>query len=316
MKLENFHIVSAEWSRASDREALLHVRQSVFVEELGVPGLLEADELDHDAFHLIARDDANRVIGTARLTATHQIGRLAVVPAWRRQGVGVALLRQLVDRARALGWPEVRLDAQIDAVDFYRREGFASDGELFEEGGRLHQAMRKPLVAAARPTHAPRDPGALAAHDRASVEEARVALLQDARHVLAIQLPEFDVDTLNSAQELAEIRRIATSGRGARIRILLHDTGAPLRDGHRLVALAQRLSSVIEIRRPVDEIDLANRSACLLNDAGGYLLLPEHDRPQGRAARHDRAGQAPLAQQFDAVWERAERAVELQALHL
>lgn len=316
MKLANFHIVNAEWARTSDRDALLHLRQEVFVEELGVPGLLEADDLDADALHLIARDDNDRVIGTARLTATHQIGRLAVLPSWRGQGVGVALLRQLVDRARALGWPDVRLDAQVDAVGFYTREGFTGDGELFEEGGLLHQSMRKPLVAPERPRHPARDPGALPAEDRASVEATRIQLLQDTRHVLAIHLPLLDIDSFNNVQELAELRRIATSGRGARIRVLLHDTGAALRDGHRLIALAQRLSSVIHIRRPVEEIDLGNRAAYLLNDAGGYLFLPEHDRPQGRAARTDRAAQAPLAQQFDDVWERSERAIELQALDL
>lgn len=316
MKLANFHIVTAEWPRASDREALLHVRQNVFVEELGVPGLLEADDLDAAAFHLLARDDGNRVIGTGRLTATHQIGRLAVLPPWRGQGVGLALLRGLVDRARSTGWSEVRLDAQVDAVGFYKREGFACEGELFEEGGLLHQAMRKPLTAQGHPAPAPRDPGALPAEDRSSVETTRITLLQDSRHVLAIHLPALDGDSFSSTAELAEIRRIATSGRGARVRLLLHDTGAALREGHRLVALAQRLSSVIQIRRPVEEIDLGNRSAYLLNDAGGYLLLPEHDRPQGRAARNDRAAQAPLRQQFDDVWERSERATELQALGL
>jgi hypothetical protein len=228
----------------------------------------------------------------------------------------LALLRGLVDRARGLGWPDVRLDAQVDAVGFYTREGFASEGELFEEGGLLHQAMRKPLAAQEHPAPIPRDPGALPAVDRSSVEATRIALLQDSRHALDIHLPELDADSFSNSPELAEIRRIATSGRGARVRLLLHDTGAALRASHRLVALAQRLSSVIQIRRPVEEIDLGNRSAYLLNDAGGYLFLPEHDRPQGRAARNDRAAQAPLRQQFDDVWERSERATELQALDL
>ncbi|MGA0587338.1 hypothetical protein ACO2Q2_09465 [Dyella sp. KRB-257] len=129
-------------------------------------------------------------------------------------------------------------------------------------------------------------------------------------------LPALDSEHFASPAELEQIRRIATSGRGARIRLLLHDPGAALRDGHRLLALVQRLSSVIQVRRPVDEIDLAQRAGWLLNDAGGYLFLPEYDRPPGRAARRDRAGQAPLAQQFDEIWERSVPATELQALDL
>jgi hypothetical protein len=67
---------------------------------------------------------------------------------------------------------------------------------------------------------------------------------------------------------------------------------------------------------PVEEADLAYVSAYLLNDAGGYLFLPEADRPQGRAALNDRASQAPLQQHFDEVWERAERASILQPLNI
>ena len=316
MKLEPFHIVSADWARASDRETIRPLRRAVFVEEFGLPATCEADELDSGALQLIARDDAGRAIGVARLTADHRISRVAVLPAARCQGVGTALLRQLVDRARSFGWPHVQLDAQVDAVDFYTREGFAAVGELFEHAGLLHQAMRKALSLEEPAAPVPRDVGALPAEDRPGVEAARLQLLVDARHVLAIHLPALDSEHFANPAELEQIRRIATSGRGARIRLLLHDPGAALRDGHRLVALVQRLSSVIQVRRPVDEIDLAQRAAWLLNDAGGYLFLPEYDRPQGRAARHDRAGQAPLAQQFDEIWERSVPATELQALGL
>lgn len=316
MKLEAFHIVSADWARASDRETIRPLRRAVFVEELGLPAECETDALDAGALQLIARDDADRAIGVARLTADHRVSRVAVLPAARGQGVGTALLRQLVDRARGFGWPEVQLDAQVDAVAFYTREGFAAEGELFEHAGLLHQTMRKALAAEPPAARVPRDLGVLPAEDRQAVEAARLQLLVDARHVLVIHLPVLDSEHFASAAELEQIRRIATSGRGARIRLLLHDPAAALRDGHRLLALVQRLSSVIQVRRPVDEIDLANRAGWLLNDAGGYLFLPEYDRPQGRAARHDRAGQAPLAQQFDEVWERSVPATELQALGL
>jgi hypothetical protein len=83
-----------------------------------------------------------------------------------------------------------------------------------------------------------------------------------------------------------------------------------------LITLAQRLSSSIHIRVPVDEVDLTWASACLLNDAGGYLFLPDAERAAGRAARSHRAGAAPLQQHFDEVWERSERASMLQTLDI
>lgn len=316
MKLENFHIVSADWARDGDREAVRQLRRMVLIDGLGLPAAWEFDDGDPQALHLIARDDADCPIGAARLTPDQRISRVAVLPTWQRHGVGTALLRQLIERASSFGWNELRLDAPVELVPFYAREGFVPAGELFEAAGRMHQPLRRALTSAAPGPRPARDPGLLPAEDRPSVDATRHLLLADARHMLAIHLPRLDGEHYASPGELAELRRIATSGRGARIRILLHDTGAALRDGHRLVALAQRLSSVIQIRRPVEEVDLANRAGWLLNDAGGYLFLPDHDRPQGRASRHDRAGQAPLMQQFDEVWERSIPATELLALGL
>jgi hypothetical protein len=141
-------------------------------------------------------------------------------------------------------------------------------------------------------------------------------LLSRARRQLDIRLPRLDGSLYAGADEMAELRRLATGGRSARIRLLLNDPATALRDGHRLILLMQRLPSVIQVRVPVEEIDLGNPSASLLTDTGGYLFQPDAGRPQGRAALADRPGWAPLRQQFDEMWERAERARMLQPLDL
>ena len=145
---------------------------------------------------------------------------------------------------------------------------------------------------------------------------ARLQLLRGARRRVAIYQPALTADAYNSAAELDELRRIATAGRGAEVRLLLHDAAAALRDSHRLVALAQRLPSTVLVREPLEESDRSYGSAYLFTDAGGYLFLPEAVRPRGRSAAEDRASQAPLAQHFQEVWERAARATVLQPLDL
>jgi predicted GNAT family N-acyltransferase len=316
MKLQDFHIEIADWSNPDQQAALLDLRETVFIHEQGVPEQRERDGLDVDCWHLLARDEHGQPIGCGRLTPQHKIGRMAVLRDWRGRGVGQALLREMISRARSQGWPEVKLDAQVSAQGFYEREGFAAFGETFEDAGLPHQAMRLALPAADDVPAARPDTGTLAAGTRGETAATRLQLLADARHRLDIHLPLLGSDAYASPDELAELRRIAISGRGAQIRILLHDPAAALRGDHRLIALAQRLPSAIQIRMPVDEVDLAYLAAYLLNDAGGYLVLPEAARPQGRAARHDRASQAPLQQHFDEVWERSERASELQSLNI
>ena len=316
MRLQEFSVAIAEWSRERDRLALLEIRQQVFIVEQGVPEARERDGLDDGCWHLLACDEAGRPIGCGRLTAEHKIGRMAVLSDWRGRGVGAALLRELIGRARALGWPQVSLAAQVGAIGFYERAGFSAHGEVFDDAGLAHRTMQLALPPASAPQEPRHDLGTLPAGGREETAAARLQLLADTRHRLALRLPLLGADSYASMQELDQLRRIAISGRGAQIRILLHDPAAALRGDHRLIALAQRLSSAIQIRTPVEEIDLGYLSACLLNDVGGYLFQPEAGRPQGRAARHDRASHAPLQQHFDEVWERAERASVLQALDL
>jgi hypothetical protein len=157
---------------------------------------------------------------------------------------------------------------------------------------------------------------ALPAATRSELADSRQLLLAEARHRLAIYQPRLTGEVFASQAELDELRRLAISGRGAQIRVILHDPAAALRDSHRLIALAQRLSSAIQVRTPVEELDLAYPSAYLLTDQGGYLFQPEATRPGGRGSRRDRAAQAPLLQHFDEVWERSMPASVLQPLHI
>lgn len=162
----------------------------------------------------------------------------------------------------------------------------------------------------------PRDIQPLPATSRHELLAARVQLLEDTRHRLCLHLPLLGGDVYASADELAQLRRIAISGRRAQVRILLHDPADALRHDHRLVALVQRLPSAMQVRMPIDEADLGIRSSYLLNDTGGYLFQPEADQPRGRAARQDRAVAGPLQQEFDELWDRSERAGVLQTLNI
>ena len=316
MKLQDFHVERADWARAHEREALRGIRLEVFVRELQVPESLEWDEFDAVSPHLLARDASGEPIGCARLTPQGKIGRVAVRQPWRGLGIGAVLLRELVSRARAQGRNEVTLYAQHAAVRFYEREGFVAFGEAFEEAGIPHQAMRLDLSASADRTAPAREGTTLPAGSRSEIAASRLQLLEGARHRLDIYQPILPADIYNDQQELAELRRIATAGRGAQIRVLLHAPEAALRASHRLIALAQRLPSVIQIRTPLEDLDLAYPSAYLLTDQGGYLLQPDAQRPSGRADARDRAAQAPLLQHFNDVWERSARATALNPLDL
>ena len=138
-----FDVRRADW--AADRDLLQAVRRAVFVVEQAVPEALEWDEFDAVSRHALAVAPDGAAIGTARLLPDGHIGRVAVLASWRGCGVGGALLQHLLDAARRARLPEVKLNAQVRALGFYRRFGFVAEGEVFDDAGIEHRAMRLSL---------------------------------------------------------------------------------------------------------------------------------------------------------------------------
>jgi len=139
-----FTLTETEWGR--DAARLAAIRRTVFIDEQGVPEALEWDEHDAVALHLLALADDGTPIGCARLLPDGYIGRMAVLPAWRNQGVGQALLAAVMDAAQARGHATLRLSAQTHAAGFYARAGFVVVGDEYEEAGIPHVAMQRTLA--------------------------------------------------------------------------------------------------------------------------------------------------------------------------
>lgn len=140
--VENEHMLQEAFS----------VRKDVFVREQEIPEEIELDEYDRDAktIHILARDASGHAVGTARLRPYHgdstgKIERVAVLHSVRGAGLGKQLMIRLEAEAVEAGFPEVRLNAQIQARGFYEHLGYEPVGELFFEAGIEHIAMRKTL---------------------------------------------------------------------------------------------------------------------------------------------------------------------------
>lgn len=133
-------------SSAAELESALAVRHAVFVVEQGVPLELEHDEADETAVHVVAGDGTS-VVGTARLTRDGEarIGRVAVLPEWRRRGIAGMLLAALEAAAARQGIIEVSLHSQAYIQALYERNGYTVTGPGFVEAGIDHVPMAKRL---------------------------------------------------------------------------------------------------------------------------------------------------------------------------
>lgn len=123
------------------------IRREVFIEEQGVPEVLERDADDDRAAHALALSDGEPV-GCGRMVAEGErvkIGRMAVRRDQRGNGIGRRVLAFLLDRAREDGFRQAILHAQLTAEGFYLKQGFTPCGEAFEEAGIMHREMVRRL---------------------------------------------------------------------------------------------------------------------------------------------------------------------------
>jgi putative N-acetyltransferase (TIGR04045 family) len=154
-----------------ERELHLRIRAEVFVREQGLFAGSDRDARDDDplTLHVLAWCGAEPA-GTVRLyrlggpggsgsgavapRSTGQPGlwkgdRLAVLPRFRRHGVGGPLVDFAVRAAGELGGREMVAQIQLANVAFFERLGWRRLGEVADYCGRPHQQMVIGLSGAA-----------------------------------------------------------------------------------------------------------------------------------------------------------------------
>ncbi len=138
MKHPDYRISIVTWQQ--HEAALRRVREQVFIHEQAVPEALEWDGRDENATHILVRDADGQAIATARLLNDGHIGRMAVLPDYRQQGVGSAMLCELLKVCQQHQL-QAHLDAQTQALGFYKKMGFITEGNEFMDAGIPHFRM-------------------------------------------------------------------------------------------------------------------------------------------------------------------------------
>jgi predicted GNAT family N-acyltransferase len=134
---------------ASELEECFRIRELVFIVEQNVPIDIERDEYDATAIHFLAFDN-DEAIGTARVVLkdnghTAKIGRVAVLPSRRGEGIGKGLIMEIEKSSVLRDVNDFRLDAQVQALSFYERLGYEAYGKEFSDADIMLRSMLKPV---------------------------------------------------------------------------------------------------------------------------------------------------------------------------
>jgi predicted GNAT family N-acyltransferase len=302
----------ADW--ASDQAGLRAVRTRVFVEEQAVSEAEEWDGLDPACTHVVAEVPEEGVVGTGRLHPSGKLGRMAVLPHWRGQGVGAMLLLRLLEEARSQGMESLYLHGQVPVLGFYGRYGFVAEGEEFDEAGIPHRLMRislqqddatDPATAAAGTRRVLSGMGEFAA---AAPEVAAMA-----QRSLAIFTPDLEHGVYDTRPFLETIKRLVLSRIHARVRVLISDPGRVQRSVNRFLYVGRRLSTFIEFRHLPEDLQ-GRGDAFLVADRSALVYRPHADRWEGIAATREPRMAARYLAEFDELWRRSESASEIREL--
>ena len=124
----------------------LDIRTEVFVREQGFVD--EEDEHDALATHFVMYD-GERAIATCRIfpkgDGEYFFGRLAVLKAYRGQGLGSSLLQTVEAHVKENGGKRISLHSQYHAKPFYEFSGYTVCGEIEYEQNQPHVPMTKNL---------------------------------------------------------------------------------------------------------------------------------------------------------------------------
>ena len=144
---------------------------------------------------------------------------------------------------------------------------------------------------------------------------AAVSMARQAARSIEIVSRNLDPPMYDNAEFCDAVSQLVVGSRRARVRAVIRDTDRIVKGGHRLVPLAQRLASFIELRVPAKEYEEFN-AAFLIVDGAGVIHRRLSDRFEATVNFNNPRMAGELARQFEEMWQTAAPDVNLRRSHL
>ena len=142
-----------------------------------------------------------------------------------------------------------------------------------------------------------------------------LAMIRQARREFYLASYDLDAPCLDHEDIVTALSNFARDNRFSHVHILLQTPEKAMRHGHRLVTLAQRLSSHIHIHQPAEEHRGFSESFMVV-DGVGVMRRQLADRYEGVANFKAPIEGRDLRARFIAMWERSSPETRLRRLQL
>ena len=149
----------------------------------------------------------------------------------------------------------------------------------------------------------------------ALVRHACLRLFQQAHQEILIVSRHLDGALFNNASVSTALKDFVLRNRNTHVRVLCKDPMPAVKENHRLIELAYRLSSFIEIRTPTPEYREHN-AAYVVADGLGVVHRTQADRYEATVSFAHHAFAGELVREFNGMWASALPSPALRRLHL
>jgi len=145
--------------------------------------------------------------------------------------------------------------------------------------------------------------------------EIATSLIRQAKYRIRILTPDLENPVYDNLELNQSLSRLASLHKHSSINILVSDSTAAVKQGHRIIELARQFNSSIHLHQtPQDRQEM--NFAMLIADDSGYLYKHHGDSYQGQACFYDKSKVRELAKTFDDAWERSQSDPELRRLFI
>ena len=150
---------------------------------------------------------------------------------------------------------------------------------------------------------------------RGEAKSLALELAQQARREICFFGNNIDSVMFDNAEFIDCISEFARRNQKTSVKFAVHGTQKNVVDGHRLIALAQRLSSSIHIHKTaIQHQDLTEMF--MLVDDRAYLYCQNYQRHEGRACFHNPLEVRSLKQKFNDIWNHSTADISTRRLHI
>jgi len=144
IRLTSFTFKQTSWLDSSND--ILSIRHKVFMIEQHFQDNKLYSHQDIDAFHIIVRNQEQKVVACGRITPKGRIGKIAVMLPYRGIGIGSDLLKKLIQIGRKNAIYDLSLNANLDSQSFYQLQKFSTAGPVFMKYGIPHRRLARKLA--------------------------------------------------------------------------------------------------------------------------------------------------------------------------